>query len=129
MAEGTNDPIDRVFRALASKPRRQILAMLASGAGEGDDRCCGPNEICACRFTEDLGLSASTVSHHMKVLADAGLVTSRKQGLWVHYRLRPEAVAAVLGEFQALLAASACCGADAERGVGRPSEAGKGCCS
>ena len=104
------DPIDRVFRALASKQRRQILAMLASGAGEGDSRCCGAHDICACKFTEELGLSPSTVSHHMKVLAEAELVASHKKGLWVHYRLRPETVGIVLAEFSSLMRESDCCG-------------------
>jgi len=104
-----HDPIDLVFRALASKQRRQILAMLASGAGEGDARCCGAHDICACKFTEELGLSPSTVSHHMKILAEAGLVASTKKGLWVHYHLRPETVGVVLAEFTSLMRESECC--------------------
>jgi ArsR family transcriptional regulator len=90
------DPADRVFGALASKPRREILRLLASGAGAGDPRCCGAYDVCACRFSEELGLSASTVSHHMHVLSEAGMVTSRKEGLWVYYRIRPEAFEAAI---------------------------------
>jgi ArsR family transcriptional regulator len=102
MVEEQPDRLERVFAALASRPRRQILAMLARGAGEGDARCCGPYDVCACRFAEDLGLTAQTVSHHMRVLRDAGLVTSRKEGLWVYYRILPEAVQAVLDEIGSL---------------------------
>jgi ArsR family transcriptional regulator len=96
--EDRNELVDKVFKAMASAPRRQILAMLASGAGEGDDRCCGPYDVCACRFAEDLGLTAQTVSHHMRVLLDAGLVSARKEGLWVYYKIRPETVQAVVTE-------------------------------
>lgn len=87
--------MDAVFKALSAAPRRQILSMLASGAGAGDDRCCGPYDVCACRFAEELGITASTVSHHMRVLVDAGLVTSEKRGLWVFYRLRQDTVASL----------------------------------
>lgn len=83
--------IDAMFKALASRPRREILALLASGA-EGDERCCGAGEVCACDFAERLGLGAPTVSHHMKALVDAQLVSAEKRGLWVYYRLRPESV-------------------------------------
>jgi ArsR family transcriptional regulator len=106
------DPTDRVFRALASKPRREILRLLASGAGEGDPRCCGAYDVCACRFSEELALSASTVSHHMHVLSEAGLVTSRKEGLWVYYRIQPEALEAAIGDLAFLrdaIETASCC--------------------
>ena len=89
---------DRVFRALSSRPRREILRMLATGAGEDDDRCCTADEVCACVFAEQLDLGAPTVSHHMKVLADAGLVASEKRGLWVYYTLVPEGLEPILDE-------------------------------
>jgi ArsR family transcriptional regulator len=97
---------DAVFKALASKPRRQILAILASGGGADDARCCGPDEICACVFAEKLDLGAPTVSHHMKTLLDAGLVSASKRGLWVYYRLVPGALESVAGEFATLMGAS-----------------------
>jgi ArsR family transcriptional regulator, arsenate/arsenite/antimonite-responsive transcriptional repressor len=83
---------DRVFKALASGPRREILSLLASSAGTPDERCCSPSEVCACVLSERLGLGAPTVSHHMKALIDAGLVASEKRGLWVYYRLLPDAL-------------------------------------
>ena len=83
---------DRVFKALASRPRREILSLLASSAGTADERCCSPNEVCACVLSERLGLGAPTVSHHMKSLMEAGLVVSEKRGLWVYYRLLPHAL-------------------------------------
>ena len=103
MSADTTDRTDAFFRALASKPRREILRMLATGAGEGDSRCCGPYDVCACRFSEDLEIGASTISHHMKILVEAGLVSSRKQGLWVYYRLVPERFAEVLDELRAFM--------------------------
>jgi ArsR family transcriptional regulator len=85
--------IDRLFRALASAPRREILRMLATGEGaEGPTSCCGPHDVCACTFADHLGLGAPTVSHHMRVLKEAGLVLGEKRGLWVYYRLSPGAM-------------------------------------
>jgi ArsR family transcriptional regulator, arsenate/arsenite/antimonite-responsive transcriptional repressor len=91
MATEQIDRIDLMFKALASRPRRDILTLLATGGGADDARCCSAEEVCACVFAEKLGLGAPTVSHHMKALIEAGLVTSSKQGLWVYYRLVPEA--------------------------------------
>jgi len=88
---------DRLFRALASSPRRAILRMLATGDGaDGASGCCGPHDVCACTFAEQLGLGAPTVSHHMRVLKDAGLVVGEKRGLWVYYRLDETALADAL---------------------------------
>jgi ArsR family transcriptional regulator, arsenate/arsenite/antimonite-responsive transcriptional repressor len=93
---GRPQPADAVFSALASPQRRAILSMLAEAERGAVVTCCGPPdvgaEVCACRFSERLGLSAPTISHHMKQLLDAGLVTARKQGQWVHYTLRREAL-------------------------------------
>jgi ArsR family transcriptional regulator len=92
------DRADLVFKALASAPRREILRLLASGEGAEDVRCCAGDAVCACVFAEKLDLSAPTVSHHMKALIEAGLVSAEKRGLWVYYRLRPETLAAVAGD-------------------------------
>ena len=80
-----------IFKALASGVRRQVITMLATASGPVDERCCS-DEVCACTFAEQLGLGAPTVSHHMKTLLDAGLITAEKRGLWVYYRLAPEAL-------------------------------------
>jgi ArsR family transcriptional regulator, arsenate/arsenite/antimonite-responsive transcriptional repressor len=96
------DRVDLVFRALASKPRREILRLLASGEGAEDARCCSADAVCACVFAEKLALSAPTVSHHMKSLVEAELVSAEKRGLWVYYRLRPETVTAVANELMFL---------------------------
>ena len=105
MNTGSAERTDAVFKALASRPRRQILEILATGGGAEDGRCCDADEICACIFAEKLELGAPTVSHHMKVLLDAGLVSASKRGLWVYYRLVPGALESVAEEFAALTGA------------------------
>jgi ArsR family transcriptional regulator, arsenate/arsenite/antimonite-responsive transcriptional repressor len=84
--------VDAVFSALASPQRRAVLLMLAEAERDSAGGCCSSVDVCACRFSETLGLSAPTISHHMRLLLDAGLVTARKQGQWVYYRLRREAL-------------------------------------
>ena len=98
-----DEQTDLVFRALSSKPRREILTLLSTGAGENDARCCSPDEVCACVFVEKLGLGAPTVSHHMKALIDAGLVSGEKRGTWVYYRLQVDAVQRLSNELMALV--------------------------
>lgn len=68
------------FGALADPVRLRLLSYIASAEGE----------VCACDLTDVSGRSQPTVSHHMKILFDAGLVTREKRGLWVWYRAVPE---------------------------------------
>ncbi|GAC1407339.1 MAG: metalloregulator ArsR/SmtB family transcription factor [Candidatus Velthaea sp.] len=70
-----------LFRALADAHRVTILATLA----------CAEGEVCVCDFTAGLPLNQPTVSHHLKILRDAGLVTSERRGTWVYYRLAADA--------------------------------------
>ncbi len=77
------------FAALADPIRLRLLSCIASTKGE----------VCACDLVEPSGRSQPTVSHHMKILVDAGLVTREKRGLWVWYRAVPsrlDALRAVL---------------------------------
>lgn len=79
------------FAALSDPIRLRLLSTIAAS---------GADEVCACDLVEPSGRSQPTVSHHMKVLVDAGLVTREKRGLWVWYRLVParlDALRAVLG--------------------------------
>src|SRR2546423_12366063 len=70
------------FKALADPTRVSIV-----------NRIAGAGEICTCQLTAPLGLSQPTVSHHVRVLKEAGLIeVSRKRGTWTFYRLVPEAV-------------------------------------
>ena len=54
--------------------------------------CCAMDEVCACKLSDLLGLSAPTISHHMSVLRTAGLVDARKDGLLTYYTLRRRAL-------------------------------------
>ena len=72
------------FKALADPARVTILNRLA-----------GADEVCVCDFVAALDLAQPTVSHHLKVLRDAGLVESSRRGTWAFYRLVPDAVDAL----------------------------------
>jgi len=86
--------IDLVFHAIASRPRRDILRLLVESTNASS--CCGVHDACSCDFAEKLGLSPATVSHHMKVLVESGVVSAVKRGLWVYYRIVPEAFEPVM---------------------------------
>lgn len=70
-----------LLKALADPHRLTILASLARAQGE----------VCVCDFTAGLPLNQPTVSHHLKILRDAGLVGCERRGTWVYYRLAPGA--------------------------------------
>ena len=67
----------KVFKALCDPKRLAILEQLRSG------------EKCACVLQEPLDLTQSGLSYHMKILCDSGIVVSRQEGKWMHYRLSP----------------------------------------
>jgi len=71
----------RIFHALSDPTRLQIVRKLRQG------------ERCVCELTDALDASQSRLSFHLKVLKDAGLVSDRRDGRWVHYELRREALA------------------------------------
>ncbi len=72
----------RLLQAAADPTRLAILRQLASN-----------EEVCACDFTDCCNVSQPTVSHHLRVLREAGWVESERRGSWVWYRLRPDAAA------------------------------------
>jgi len=74
------------FAALADPARLRVISMLAA-ADSG--------EVCVCELVEPLGKAQPTVSHHLKVLGDAGLVVGDRRGKWVWYSLVPERLAAL----------------------------------
>ena len=98
VASLTEDQVDAAFKALASPHRREILRMLSAQAAEPGKTCCAPEEVCACKISERLGLSASTVSFHMSALLKGGLVSGRKDGLWTYYTVQRDVLDAVSGE-------------------------------
>lgn len=76
------------FKALADPVRLQLLSSVASHAG---------GEACVCDISAGVEVSQPTVSHHLKVLREAGLLTSRRRASWVYYAVVPEALAALSG--------------------------------
>lgn len=82
----------RRFKALADPTRLAILTTLAAAA----------EPVCACELGEDVDLEQPTVSHHLKVLREAGLVTSERRGTWGFYQLHPNAAAWVRATLAAL---------------------------
>jgi ArsR family transcriptional regulator len=75
-----------VFKALADPGRLRLLSFIAAQPGA---------EACVCYLTEPSGLSQPTVSHHLKVLNDAGLLEREKRGAWVYDRVAPARLEAV----------------------------------
>ncbi|MEV8102423.1 metalloregulator ArsR/SmtB family transcription factor [Streptomyces sp. NPDC088135] len=71
----------KVFKALGDPVRLRLLSMIASWDG---------GEICVCDLTPAFNLSQPTISHHLKLLKQAGLIDSERRGTWVYYRLLPE---------------------------------------
>ncbi len=71
----------RVFKALGDPVRLQLLSMIASRAG---------GEVCVCDLTPAFDLSQPTISHHLKLLREAGLIDGERRGTWVYYRLVTE---------------------------------------
>lgn len=80
------DDLARSLKALADPARLRLISMIAAA----DEQ-----EICACDFTEPLGLAQPTVSHHLKTLVEAGYLDREKRGTWVYYRLVPGALDSV----------------------------------
>lgn len=73
-----NKTTARVFKAFCDENRLQILNLLKE------------NELCAFQLQEELEIGQSTLSHHMKVLCQSGIVTARREGKWTYYRIDEE---------------------------------------
>src|SRR5437660_12462921 len=84
--ESEASELARGFAALADPARLRLFSLIAAQP-EG--------EVCACALVEPLGRSQPTVSHHLRVLYEAGLVDREKRGTWVWYRARPERLEAL----------------------------------
>jgi ArsR family transcriptional regulator, arsenate/arsenite/antimonite-responsive transcriptional repressor len=76
----------RVLKALADPVRLRLVSMVAAHDG---------GEACVCELTEPLGLTQPTISHHLKILVDAGIFTRDKRGVWAYYALVPSAMEAL----------------------------------
>ena len=75
----TNVEIARMFKAFCDEQRIAIIQLLTN------------EEKCACKILDELNISQPTLSHHMKILCDSGIVTSRKEGKWMHYSINQKA--------------------------------------
>jgi ArsR family transcriptional regulator len=84
LSEQDATKLAKQFGALSDPARLRLLSLIAAQA-EG--------EVCACELVEPLGRSQPTVSHHLKVLREAGLIEGDKRGTWVWYRVVPDALA------------------------------------
>jgi ArsR family transcriptional regulator len=88
------DELEHAFKALGDRTRLRILALL------------GDNEVCVCHIHDSLGVPQPTVSRHLAYLRRSGLVTARRDGVWMHYRvsrsLRPAVQAVVDAAVDAL---------------------------
>ncbi|MDR0432069.1 MAG: metalloregulator ArsR/SmtB family transcription factor [Bifidobacteriaceae bacterium] len=96
----------RMFKALGDPTRVRLLSMIAAQSD---------GEACVCELTEPVGLSQPTVSHHMKQLVDAGLVTREQRGKWAYYAIVPDTLSMLSAALNPLRSPSS---AAASRGGG-----------
>jgi len=86
LTAGQAADLARTLKALADPTRLRLVSMVAAHDG---------GEACVCDLTEPLGLTQPTVSHHLKILVDAGIFTRDKRGVWAYYALRPATLRAL----------------------------------
>lgn len=79
-----NKRIASVFKAFCDENRLQILQLLRGG------------ERCACSILEEMKITQPTLSHHMKILCDSGVVAGRKEGRWMHYSISEDGLEQVM---------------------------------
>ena len=82
-----------IFKAFCDENRLRSLKLLSTG------------EKCACRLLEEINVTQPTLSHHMKILCDSGVVAGRKDGKWTHYSISPEGAEYAVKCLKALTAA------------------------
>ena len=83
ISAGNADKLARSFKAIADPARIRLISLVAAHEDA---------EACVCDLTELLGLRQPTVSHHLKVLVDAGILSRDKRGTWAYYKLIPGAL-------------------------------------
>jgi ArsR family transcriptional regulator, arsenate/arsenite/antimonite-responsive transcriptional repressor len=81
----------RVFKALADPVRLRLLSMITAAAG---------GETCVCELTVGFDVSGPTISHHLRVLREAGLIEGERRGTWIYYRAVPGALDTATGAVQ-----------------------------
>jgi ArsR family transcriptional regulator len=90
MSEEQASTVAPLLKALADPVRLRLMSMVLSHEG---------GEACVCDLTPAFDLSQPTISHHLKVLHEAGLLDREKRGTWVYYQAKPEALAAIMTLF------------------------------
>lgn len=88
MSPGSAEALASSLKALADPTRLRLVSLVAAHEGQ---------EACVCDLTEPVGLSQPTVSHHLKILVDAGILGREQRGRWAYYRLNAEALGEVAG--------------------------------
>ena len=91
MDRATGEALALLLKAVADPARLQLLALI---------RTADNGEACVCDLTEALGLSQPTVSHHLKVLTEAGLIHREKRGTWAWFSVVPERLAEIASVFR-----------------------------
>jgi ArsR family transcriptional regulator len=81
LTESQSVELARVFKAIADPVRLRLLSLIASHAG---------GEACVCDLTDGFDLTGPTISHHLKVLREAGLIDGERRGTWIYYRVLPD---------------------------------------
>lgn len=114
----TRDEVANICKAMSDSNRLKIIEMLTQG------------EKCGCNLLEELQVTQPTLSHHMKVLGDCGLVSSYKDGKWQHYSINCKK----FKEYKDYIAAITCCGNtlednNSEGCCGTKMESATECCS
>ncbi len=85
----------KVFKALCDERRQRILELLHSG------------EKCACVLIDEMAMPQSSLSYHMKILCDSGIVTSREEGKWTYYQISTQGSEKAIGLLKEITAAAA----------------------
>jgi ArsR family transcriptional regulator len=88
MSRQQAEQVAALLRALADPVRLRLMSLVASHEG---------GEACVCDLNDAFALSQPTISHHLKVLHEAGLLDREKRGVWVYYRARSDALAGLAG--------------------------------
>lgn len=83
LSPGQAVELSKLFKALGDPVRLRLASLIASHEG---------GEACVCDLTDAFDLSGPTISHHLKVLREAGLISGERRGTWVYYRIQPDAL-------------------------------------
>jgi ArsR family transcriptional regulator, arsenate/arsenite/antimonite-responsive transcriptional repressor len=86
LSAGQAEQVAPLLKALGDPVRLRLMSLIASHPG---------GEVCVCDLTSAFDLSQPTISHHLKVLHETGLLAREKRGIWVYYRARTEALASL----------------------------------